>query len=308
MRNFDSLERLLASLMSRYRARVPDVDRIVAAMIEEGAIQRAADIENDHIAFRTLGVPNLGIAALESVFLHHGYERRDAFQFEAKKLNAFWYHPPRPEYPRIFISELRVGDLSRAAQTIVHSYTDLVTQNPTIGLDLDDPVATDAFLHQALWPLPSWSDYTALLAESEYAAWTIYNRCYLNHFTVSIHNLPEGWSSIEAYCAFLERRGFKLNDSGGKIKVSADGKLLQASTVAEVFEAEFANGEQHRIAGSYVEFAERKPLDQFVGLAKSDLRREHRREGFEANNADRIFESTYLSQIERDMATSQSLD
>jgi hypothetical protein len=51
-----------------------------------------------------------------------------------------------------------------------------------------------------------------------------------------------------------------------------------------------------RIAGSYVEFAERRILPQYHRLSAGKLRREHRRDGFEVKNADRIFESTYTSQ------------
>ena len=291
-----TLEQVLDGLMRRYRERVPDVGHIIDAMIREGIISKAEDIENDHIAFRTMGVPQLGIRSLEKIFLHYGYERRDAYFFEAKKLNAFWYHPPRNDLPRIFISELRVEDLSPEAQAIIRSYTDEVTSDPVDALDLDDAVAVDAFLHQGLWRVPTWADFERLASESEYASWVIYNRYYLNHFTVTIHNLPEGYNTIATYNAFLERNGFKMNNSGGTIKTSPDGKLLQSSTVAEMITATFANDEQHLISGSYVEFAERRPLDAFAHLPASELRREHRREGFEAQNANRIFESTYTSQ------------
>ena len=96
--------------------------------------------------------------------------------------------------------------------------------------------------------------------------------------------------------AFLEKKGFRLNDAGGKIKTSPDKGLLQSSTVARMIEAAFAGDEKHAIAGSYVEFAERRVLPQFAQLPPSEIRREHRREGFEANNADKIFESTYTAQ------------
>jgi hypothetical protein len=55
----------------------------------------------------------------------------------------------------------------------------------------------------------------------------------------------------------------------------------------------------HDIAGSYVEFAERKVLPEFSHLPEKERKREHLREGFEANNADKIFESTFISQINR---------
>jgi len=241
-------------------------------------------------------VPHLGIRSLEKIFLYYGYQRRDRYHFPAKKLDAFWYHPPRPDLPRIFISELRVNDLSAEAAAIIHSYTAEVTADPVDSLDLNDANQVDDFLHRPLWRLPTWADYQRLAAESEYAAWVIYNRYYLNHFTITVHNLPTGYNTIADFNAFLERHGFKLNDAGGKIKVSPDGKLLQSSTVAEMIWAEFAGGERHQIAGSYVEFAERRPLDEFAHLPPHELRREHRREGFEAGNADKIFESTYSTQ------------
>src|SRR5580692_1402960 len=101
---------MLDGLMKRYMARVPDVSRIIHAMINEGIIQKASEIENDHIAFRTLGVPNLGVGSLEKIFLYYGYTKRDYYFFREKKLNAWWYSPPVTGLPRTFISELRVDD------------------------------------------------------------------------------------------------------------------------------------------------------------------------------------------------------
>lgn len=293
------LDAVLGGLMQRYQARVADVQRIFNAMINEGIITNADEIENDHIAFRTLGVANLGIASLEKIFLHYGYEKRDNYHFTEKKLNAYWYAPPIDHYPRIFISELIVHDLSKQAQDIITSYTNEVAADPVDQLNLDDGSAVDAFLHSGLWRLPTWPDYTTLSNESEYAAWTIYNRYYLNHFTISVHNLKEGYHTISLFNQFLLQHGIKLNNAGGVIKESPDGGLLQSSTVAQVIEADFAGGEKQTISGSYVEFAERKVLSTFTHLATGDVKRQHRREGFEAANADKIFESTYSSQTKR---------
>ncbi len=298
-----TLDIVLDGLMARYRANVADVGAIIDAMVREGIVASAGDIENDHIAFRTLGAPHLGIASLERIFLHHGYRRRDAYDFPAKKLTAFWYETADPAPPRIFISELRVGELTPAVQGIIRSYTREVTSDPIDAIDLDNGAAVVEFLHHPLWRTPTWSDYQRLLAESEYAAWVIYNRYYLNHFTMAVHNLPAGYNTIESFNGFLERNAFKLNDSGGKVKRSADGKLVQSSTVAAVVEAAFSDGrggtEIHAISGSYVEFAERRVLDDFTHLPPSEIRREHRREGFEAASADRIFESTFTQQTKR---------
>jgi hypothetical protein len=298
-----TFDTILAGLMRRYQERVPNVAAIVQEMEQAGLIRSVADIENDHIAFRTIGVPHLGLASLEKIFLHYGYERRDHYNFAHKKLMAYWYAPPQPNYPRIFISELLVPELSTEAQTIIHSYTDEVRTDPVDALDLDDGQAVDTFLHQALWRIPTWEDYQRLSAESEYAAWVIYNRYYLNHFTISVHNLPLGYNTIAQFNKFLETRGFRLNDSGGKAKVSQDGYLIQSSTVAEMVEAQFATGQEglitKQIAGSYVEFAERQVLAAYRRLDLGQIKREHRREGFEATNADKIFESTYSHQTQK---------
>ena len=299
MNQFNDLAVVMDALMSRYAERVPDVKKILNDLIKEGVIQEASDISNDHIAFRTMGVPHLGIASLEKIFLHFGYTKRDHYVFESKKLDAYWYAPPDEKFPRIFISELRVGDLSENARKIIHSYTDEVKSDPVDQLNLKDPVSVGNFLHEPLWRMPTKADYLELLEESEYAAWVIYNRYYLNHYTISVHYLKEGYNELTQFNDFLERNGIKLNDAGGKIKTSPDGLLLQSSTVAQVLEAGFAGDEKHMIAGSYVEFAERRVLPQFAHLQKQDLKREHRREGFEANNADKIFESTFTSQINR---------
>lgn len=295
----NTLDIVLDGLMTRYKERVPDVSGIFQAMIHEGIIANADAIENDHIAFRTMGVPQLGVQSFEKIFLHYGYQKRDYYYFEGKKLDAWWYSPPADHYPRIFVSELRVAALPDEARNIILSYTDEVKSDPVDALDLNDGYAVDAFLHQPLWRTPTLTDYLALLKESEYASWVIYNRYYLNHFTISVHNLPEGYATIKGFNEFLERNGFKLNDSGGKIKTSPDGGLIQSSTVAQIIEAEFANGEKQAISGSYVEFAERKVLPGYQNLQPGEIRRHHRRDGFEAANADKIFESTYTSQTLR---------
>ncbi len=67
--------------------------------------------------------------------------------------------------------------------------------------------------------------------------------------------------------------------------------LLQSSTVSDTVNFSFAGGEVRAIAGSYLEFVERKIL-----LHKAAHGGElARRDGFEAGNADKIFESTTVA-------------
>ena len=134
------------------------------------------------------------------------------------------------------------------------------------------------------------------MKETEYGSWVIYNRYYLNHYTISVHELNENYNTLEKFNNFLLSIGIKLNDSGGIIKKSKDGLLLQSSSVANKISADFEEGKS-LISGSYVEFAERKILSQFKNLKK--IKSIHRRDGFETSNADKIFESTYQKQVNK---------
>lgn len=294
----DTLDHIMDTLFIPYRERVPDVGKIVNAMISKKMISSEGDIENDHVAFRTMGVPNLGIASFEKIFLHHGYTKMNSYHFAKKKLDAYWYAPPQPKYPRIFISELRVGDLSENIQAIIKKFTRSITTDPVDVLNLDDAKQVGRFFYQPLWELPTAAEYEQLAQESEYAAWVIYNRYYLNHYTISVHQLEEH-NTLEKFNIFLEKIGVVLNTAGGKIKISPDGLLRQSSSVAKLISATFSCGKTQDIPGSYVEFAERLPLPEFAHLPKNELQRVHRREGFEAGNADKIFESTFREQTQK---------
>ena len=294
-----TIHRILESLFDTYSKRVPDVKKITSALIESKIINHQNDIINDHIAFRTMGVKNLGIKSLEKIFLHHGYVKRDFYSFENKKLNAYWYSHSDKNMPRIFISELRVDELSKETTEIIYKYTNQVTTDPVDKLDLNSYSEVINFLSKPLWNLPTVDDYNNLLKESEYASWVIYNRYYLNHYTISVHELSKNYNTLEKFNKFLIGLNIKLNDSGGIIKKSKDGLLLQSSSVANKVEATFANNETKLISGSYVEFAERRILPEFLKLPLDKITSKHRRDGFEASNADKIFESTFTKQTSR---------
>ena len=131
------LNSILNGLIRPYAQRVPDVKTVTSSMKELGLISKQEDIVNDHIAFRTLGVPNLGISSFERIFLHHGYTKQDHYFFSQKKLDAYWYKPPHDSYPRVFISELKVESLSKKVQQIIHHYTKEIHEDPINQIDLD---------------------------------------------------------------------------------------------------------------------------------------------------------------------------
>ena len=278
------LEYVLAGLMRRYIKRVPDVSKIISEMIKTNMIASGSDICNDHIAFRCLGIQHLGIASLEKIFLKLGYVKKDYLYFKEKKLNAFWYSPPksRKSLARVFISECRLNEFSLEAQQLVAKYTNHIKKDPVDELDLTDKHAIDHFLHHRLWPCLSWEDYHCLVNESEYLAWVMNNRYYLNHFTISIHQLPKPYNQLDVFNDFLLSIGITLNQSGGIIKKSKDSLLLQSASIAAktpmTFPLKKGGHCVKYVPGSYVEFAQRI----------------NGRDGFDSENADKIFESTYL--------------
>ena len=85
----EALDKIMEALFIPYRERVPDVEKIVQAMVEQAVIGQESDIENDHVAFRTLGVPHLGIASFEKDFLHYGYTKKEAYHFAKKSWMPF---------------------------------------------------------------------------------------------------------------------------------------------------------------------------------------------------------------------------
>ena len=143
---------VLDGLMRRYKQRVEDVGIIIQAMLKHSLINCEADIINDHIAFRTFGLKCLGIQSLSKIFLAYGYQQRDFYRFDSKKLNAYWFSPPIdiPNLPRIFISECCVDELSPTAQDIIYRYTNQVTHDPVDHLDLSSGHQVDQFLHMSL--------------------------------------------------------------------------------------------------------------------------------------------------------------
>ena len=240
----------------------------------------------DHFAFRTFGVDGCGIDSLGNTLEGFGYKKRDNLVFKNKKLNAYWFAPPVAELPRVFVSELQIESFPTNVQKIITKYTKEASGN-----------SDQMFLAGALgilpWQTPLLEDFETLSEVSEYAAWTLVNGYSLNHTTISVHNLSK-MKEIGDLVDALERTKFKLNSSGGVVKASPDGGLLQISTLADTLTYRFAGGEEREISGPYIEFAQRLVLPEYKHLPENMIREEHRRDGFEAGNADKIFESTMV--------------
>ncbi len=231
-------------------------------------------IQNDHIALRTFNHPRVGIDVMAAPFTASGYKYCGDYHFPEKKLYAKHYEHADDSLPKIFISELKLEDFSPALQKTVKG---LIDQIPP-GMERQ----FDFVSIGRPWKVTK-DTYQALLKESDYAAWVAAFGYRPNHFTVFINEL-KGFSDIKVLNEYLKENGFKLNSSGGEVKGSKDVYLEQSSTLANNITVQFEDGEL-TVPACYYEFAKRYPLQNGKLY-----------QGFVANSADKIFESTSRGQ------------
>jgi len=260
-----SIDELFDALWADYVALTPQAQRIHALLGDRGEVVR-----NDHVALRTYALPGIGIAALARPFEAVGYEPRERYRFDDKKLVARYWQHRDPLRPKVFISELCVAELAPGSQQIIDG---LVAQLPAGFRERAD----------LPWAGRPWrvrrAEYESLLIESEYAAWVAAFGFRVNHFTVDVNAL-ETFPDLASLNAFLLEHGFTLNTSGGAIKGTRADCLEQSSTRAEEIMVELA-GERVKLPSCYYEFAKRYQLPDGQLF-----------QGFVPASADKIFEST----------------
>jgi hypothetical protein len=120
--------------------------------------------------------------------------------------------------------------------------------------------------------IKSYEDYQRIQKQNDYVAWTLLHKDDINHVAIQVPNLDD-------IIQLIQRDGhLRLNNPDQPIEQSVDGKLRQASTVADKIPFQFPNGETKEVPYAFVEFIERRDG----------------REGFETRNAARIFTSTQV--------------
>ena len=229
-----------------------------------------SDIINDHIALRTFNIDTVNLEKLAAHFLALGYQQKGDYDFASKKLSAHHFEHPDTTQPKVFISELRVNELSDAAQAII--------QKMVASVDVA-AVRADNFLYSGTHWTVSHAEYQTLLAESEYAAWMSAWGYRANHFTVSVNHL-NSIDELSDVNNILKQAGFTLNASGGEIKGGEDVCLAQSSTMADSSNVNFSDATVS-IPSCFYEFAQRYKMQNGEYY-----------QGFVAASADKIFEST----------------
>lgn len=298
----DGRDRLLLELFDllwdRYRQRVSYVatyERVVAAA---GAV-----FVNDHIAFRTFACqqPTIGIHTLARVFEALGYRAAGCYDFPDKHLTAVHFQHPQAAFPKLFISELTIWELSDSAQAavqrIVADHRTPIGDQELAALarcadasDLERTRLRDAvvqLIESLPWTSPERVDVETLNRESQYAAWVAVHGYNVNHFTslINSHQAPS-LADIELTIHALQAAGVPMK---AEIEGLPGSKLRQTATEAVTIPvAVRERGEPTTMPWSYAyfELAERGQVpDPTTGERV-------RFEGFLGPQATQLFEMT----------------
>ena len=288
------LERLFGGLWHEYRGRVD-----YAKTYEDILKSRGGNFQNDHVAFRTFATQAgaSGIAAISRPFEALGYRPAGTYDFPDKHLTSIHFAPPSDSLPRLFISELRVWELSPKARRIVLASTTKTAP----GLS-DEELAGLAELSKLgaakrekllrrwaaqfarRWPAPKEADAKTLERESQFGAWTLLHGHTVNHFTAAVHaHAVDELDDIDKTIAALKAAGVPMKP---EIEGDAGSRLRQSSTLAVVIPVEMRAGARlvkRPWTYAYFEIAERPLIDG------------RRFEGFLGGQATNLFEMTRRS-------------
>jgi hypothetical protein len=221
---------LLDQLWDRYAAHVPYARTFVE--LAQGKFR------NDHVAFRSLKGRG-GIEPLAVFFERHGWVRRDAYDFPDAHLDAIYL--AKPGEPRVFISQLRAGDLSPRAQQILEQ---LPPPGPVTDLDSFRGPGIDV----------AEEDLLELERESQYGAWLLLFGREVNHFTASVDEVAK-WQRR------MQEAGIPMKD---EIEGEPGAGLRQTATKAAPRRVRLRDREREW-PYAYLEIAERNGgFDGFV--------------------------------------------
>lgn len=279
----DFLRELFDALWRRYRENV-----IWAAVYEEAVRARGGIFLNDHVAFRTLAAqsPWSGIAAVARPFEALGYSAAGAYRFEDKKLSSLHFAPPAPGLPKLFVSELRVWELSPRARRA--ALATCAKARPALNdaalADLararDLPAARRRALLKAVlahlhrpWPAPAKSAVETVEAESQFGAWTMLHGHAVNHFTAAVDDIEKAVAELKSYGVPMK----------AEIEGARGSKLRQSSTEAVTIPTPMrVGGRLTRVPWTYA----------YLELAERPLAGGSRFEGFLGGQATNLFEMT----------------
>ena len=225
---------LLDQLWETYAAQVPYARTFVQLA--------GGQFRNDHVAFRSLD-----LRPLARVFEGLGWKRAGEYHFPETHLNAI--HLSKPGEPRVFVSELRVADLSPRAREILAQ------------LPEDPPYDGSAGWFRGPDLRPREAELLELERESQYGAWLLLFGREVNHFTASVPDVAE-WQRK------MREAGIPMKD---EIEGAPSAGLRQTATRAALRRVQLRERERDW-PYAYLEIAERNGgFDGFVAAQARHL-------------------------------------
>lgn len=289
---------LFDTLWQRYRGRME-----YARKYEEMIALHGAKFRNDHIAFRTIALekPALGIFCISRIFEALGYRPIACYEFPDKSLSSIHFEHPNPEFPKLFITQLRTWELSHPSQKIIQK----VLKNH--GRRLSDEIISalynlnqsseeerkkllrlcSSYFEKLSWSLPQKEQVLTLNQETQFGAWVLVNGYDVNHFTalVNSHGVP-ALDDIEKVVTEMRNCNIPMKK---EIEGDRGTKLRQSSTESVVIDIKVKEGSkivQIPWSYAYFEIAER-PF--FKNSVTGNM---ERFEGFLGAQATNLFEMT----------------
>ncbi len=290
---------LFDTLWETYRQRVSYV-----ATYEQVIKASKATFVNDHIAFRTFAgqQPLAGIASISRVFEALGYRAAGSYHFEDKQLSAIHFQHTNPQFPKLFISELKVWELPKEAREIigrcVRGHRGNVSEQTLAALhnlDRDQSPGKElltevvSVFHELPWLLPRREDVVAMNAVSQYAAWVLVHGYNVNHFTslINSHGVP-ALDDIDKTIAALQKAGVPMKT---EIEGERGSKLRQTATEAVKIDVDVLDqGIPAKMPWTYAYFE----LAQRDAVIDPVSGKQVRFEGFLGPQATNLFEMTRL--------------
>ncbi len=262
----------------------------------------------DHFAIIDLPGPHTGISELDRIFKAIGYERHGK-DYLPEKQNDFAWMAECSSYntaahavlPQVVTADFRLDELPVNIRDIIVKYSRQAQPSPASKIEqlaeraakhdhhatMNLFIAINHYLQGREWPLPTVKEFETVSEFNELIAWVLVFGRRPNHFTYSIHLMPE-FSNLASFHDFIVNEvGLPLNTDGGIIKGGKESGIEQGSTAGTPEIVQLADGTIELPMG-FVEFVWRfakkeEPVwwqDYFTG--------------FVANHANRVIQSLYV--------------
>lgn len=263
----------------------------------------------DHFAIIDLPGPHTGISELDRIFKAIGYVRHGTDYLPEKQNDFAWMaecdsHTKTASQvlPQVVTADFRLEEMPDNIRNIVLKYSRQASPSPAEKIEqlaaraaADDHQAAiqlfvliNQYLSGREWPLPTVKEFETVSEFNELIAWVLVFGRRPNHFTYSIHLMPE-FTDLSSFHDFIVRDvGLPLNTDGGIIKGSRESGIEQGSTAG--------TPEHIQLADGYVELP--------MGFVEFVWRFAHKEQpvvwqdyftGFVANHANRVIQSLYVN-------------